>query len=115
MSLPATAPDPVSALAERADSVAEMLRALANTHRLQLLCLLAKHGELSVGALVDGVGLSQPALSQHLAKLRDDAIVTNRRDGQSILYRIADPRVEALMGSLYELFCQPAPSEERPS
>lgn len=101
-----------SELAERAGFVAGLLRTMANASRLQILCLLAQHGELSVGALADGVGLGQSALSQHLARLRTEGIVATRREAQTIHYRIAEPRVEPLMMTLYTLFCadaDPAP------
>ena len=52
------------------------------------------------------VGLSQSALSQHLAKMRDEGLVAFRREGQTLWYRIADPRVEALLATLYELYCK---------
>ena len=96
------------ALADQAEEVSDILRALANANRLQLLCLLAQHEEMSVGALVETVGLGQSATSQHLAKLREEGIVATRRDAQSIFYRIADPRVTDLMRTLYDLFCAPA-------
>ena len=79
-------------LAANAQSAADMLRVLANEHRLQVLCAL-RPGELSVGQIADHVDLSQSALSQHLARLRLDRVVTTRRQGQTIYYRIADPDV----------------------
>jgi DNA-binding transcriptional ArsR family regulator len=60
---------------------------------------------MTVGALVDAVGLSQSALSQHLARMRDENIVTFRRDSQTLWYRIKDPRIEQLMAELHRLFC----------
>ena len=57
--------------------------------------------------LAQAVGLSQSALSQHLAKMRQDGIVAFRRDSQTLWYRIADPRIETLFAALHELFCQP--------
>jgi ArsR family transcriptional regulator len=96
---------PVVALEERAEYVAERLSLLANSRRLLILCELAK-GELSVGAIQGRVGLSQSALSQHLAKLRDAGMVATRRDAQTVYYRIADPELEVLMSALYEAFCR---------
>ncbi len=90
---------------ERAGEVAAMLKALSNRARLMVLCQLAEHGELRVGDLVSAVGLSQSALSQHLAKMRDEEIVTYRRDGKELFYRIADPRCEALLSTLHGLYC----------
>lgn len=94
-------------LAENAAAVADLLKAVANQHRLLILCLLATEQELSVGALVERVGLSQSALSQHLAKLREEHLVTTRRQAQTIFYRIADPRVATLMTTLHNLYCLP--------
>lgn len=86
--------------------VANTLRALGNERRLMILCRLVEAGEMTVGALVEAVGLSQSALSQHLAKMRDENIVTFRRDSQTLWYRIADPRIEHLMAELHRLFCR---------
>jgi DNA-binding transcriptional ArsR family regulator len=60
---------------------------------------------MTVGALAEAVGLSWSSLSQHLARMRDDNIVTFRRDSQTLWYRIADPRIEQLMAELHRLFC----------
>ena len=68
------------------------------------------NGERSVSALEAVVPLSQSALSQHLAKLREYGVVTTRREAQSIYYSLADPRVASLIGTLYELFCAPTKS-----
>ena len=95
----------------RAGEVAGVLKALANQRRLMLLCKLVELGQASVGQLAEAVGLSQSALSQHLAKMRDEGLVGFERSGQSLFYRIADPRVEALLGQLYQLYC--APKETR--
>ena len=89
-----------------AAQVADLLKALGNQRRLMIMCKLAEHGEMRVAALADEVDLSQSALSQHLAKLRAEALVTFRRDGQTLWYRIADPRCESLLATLYRLYCQ---------
>jgi ArsR family transcriptional regulator len=89
-----------------ATDVADILRALANERRLMILCKLVERGEASVNSLVEAVGLSQSALSQHLARMRDEGIVATRRESQTIWYRIADPRIEQLFGLLYELYCK---------
>jgi ArsR family transcriptional regulator len=86
--------------------VAEVLRTLGSERRLMVLCRLVESGEMTVSALAETIGLSQSALSQHLAKMRDDGIVTFRRDGQSLWYRIADPRIEQLMAELHRLYCR---------
>lgn len=83
-------------------AAAELLRVLGNEHRLRVLCAL-RMGELSVGRLAGRVGLSQSALSQHLARLRADGVVATRRDAQTIYYRIADDDVLALVAAVAEL------------
>lgn len=90
----------------KADKVAETLKAIGNARRLMVLCKLVEHGEATVAALAQEVGLSQSALSQHLAKMREEQLVTFRRESQTLWYRIADPRVEALLGALYDLYCK---------
>ena len=92
-------------LQEGAQQAAAFLRALGNESRLLVLCLLGKHGELSVGALQAEVGLGQSALSQHLARLREDGLVASRREGQTVYYRIDDPRAGRMFDLLAELFC----------
>ena len=88
-----------------AAAVAGLLRALGNQRRLMIMCKLAEHGEMTVGDLAGEVSLSQSALSQHLARLRAEGLVAFRRESQSAWYRIADPRCEALMVTLYQLYC----------
>jgi ArsR family transcriptional regulator, virulence genes transcriptional regulator len=90
--------------------VANVLRTLGNERRLMILCKLVEADEMTVGALVEAVGLSQSALSQHLAKMRDDNVVTFRRDSQTLWYRIADPRIEQLMAELHRLYCRETPA-----
>jgi ArsR family transcriptional regulator, virulence genes transcriptional regulator len=87
--------------------VADILRALANERRLLILCKLVEWGEANVNSLAEAVGLSQSALSQHLAKMRNEGLVTFRRESQTVWYRISDPRVEQLFATLHRLFCQP--------
>ena len=98
----------LAALEAKAAEAARMLRLLANENRLLLLCLLVAEGEMTVGRLAEALGLSQPALSQHLARLREDGLVAARRDAQSMHYRIADPRAARLLAVLHELYCPPA-------
>lgn len=88
----------------RASEASVFLKALSNENRLIILCNLLQD-ELSVGALNERVLLSQSALSQHLALLRKDGLVTTRRDSQTIFYSIADPRVKELIQTLHDLFC----------
>jgi ArsR family transcriptional regulator len=89
----ATRIDP-RALEARAGEVAATLAALANDRRLLILCKLVEDGEATVGALAEEVGLSQSALSQHLARMREEGIVAFRRDAQTLWYRIADHRID---------------------
>ncbi len=90
----------------KAGQVADMLKAIGNARRLMLLCKLVEHGERTVGDLAREVGLSQSACSQHLAKMRDEGLVTYRRESQTLWYAIADPRVETLLATLYQLYCK---------
>ena len=90
----------------KAGQVADMLKAIGNARRLMLLCKLVEHGERTVGDLAREVGLSQSACSQHLAKMRDEGLVTYRRESQTLWYAIADPRVETLFATLYQLYCK---------
>ena len=94
------------AVESKVAGLAALLRALSNERRLRVLCKLMESGEMTVTTLSNAVGLSQSALSQHLARMRDEAIVTCRREGQTIWYRIADPRIEQLYLSLDALFCR---------
>ena len=93
------------ALEAKAGQVAELLGALANDRRLLILCKLVEVGEATVGSLAADIGLSQSALSQHLARMRDEGIVTFRRDAQTLWYRIGDRRIETLLSTLHRLYC----------
>jgi len=96
----------------KAAEVATVLRALANERRLMVLCKLVEQGEANVGALAAAISLSQSALSQHLATMRAEGLITYRRDGQALWYRIADPRIERLFATLHQLFCvEPSANE----
>jgi len=72
-----------------------------------ILCKLVEWGEGNVNSLAEAAGLSQSALSQHLAKMRSEGLVVFRRDSQTLWYRIADPRIEQLFATLHQLFCAP--------
>jgi len=78
---------------------------MSNASRLVILCHLAQ-GERSVGELERAVGLSQSGISQHLALLRRQSVVTSRRVRQTVLYSIGSAEVAALMATLHELFCR---------
>jgi len=90
-----------------AAEVAGVLRAVADEQRLMILCKLVEWGEANVTALAETVGLSQSALSQHLARMRGEGLVTYRRDSQTLRYRIADRRIEDLLATLHKLYCKP--------
>ncbi len=92
------------AMAEKGEDVAGFLKGLANPHRLAVLCCLAD-GERSVGMLVAATGISQSSMSQHLARLKEEGIVTVRRDHRTLYYRIDHPAVSEIMTVLYRHFC----------
>jgi len=92
-------------LQSRALRAAGMLKAMANPVRLMVLCQLAE-GEKSVGELEKVADVSQSALSQHLALLRERGLVSNRREGQSIFYSLNGPEAPALLAALYEVYCR---------
>ena len=95
----------VRSFAGEAEKAAGLLRAMSNGQRLLILCHLAEEGELSVGQLCDRLDLSQSALSQHLARLRDEGLVATRRQAQSVFYSVCDPRADQLLALLHDLFC----------
>jgi DNA-binding transcriptional ArsR family regulator len=95
----------LAALRRNAGAAASMLRALANERRLMILCLLIVDEELSAGELAQEIGLSQSATSQHLAKMREEGLITFRRESQNIHYRIADPNVKRLIATLKTIYC----------
>jgi len=97
----------IDALRAKAVLAEGFLKTLANRRRLLIVCELLG-GERSVGELADAVGLSQSALSQHLAKLRRTHLVATRRRAQTIFYSLADPGVAAVTTALYDRFCRPA-------
>ncbi|ATN32814.1 transcriptional regulator [Rhizobium sp. ACO-34A] len=87
-----------------ADDASELLKALANRHRLLILCQLAE-GEQSVGQLAEFLGIRDSTVSQHLALLRRDKIIAGRRDGQTIWYRIESEPARNVITTLYETYC----------
>jgi DNA-binding transcriptional ArsR family regulator len=89
-----------------ATEAAKLLKALSNERRLMILCQLGDR-ELPVGQIQPLVGLSQSALSQHLAVLREQGVVATRRDGQTIYYRVSDPAAVKVVATLAEIFCPP--------
>lgn len=101
-----TAKPPSRHLADQAEQAARIMGLLGNSRRLLILCQLTERKEMTVGDLADAVGLSQSALSQHLTKMRGEGLVTFRRNSQQAYYRIADPRLAKLLGTLERLYCE---------
>jgi len=96
----------ISLFEASASNAASLLRSLGNERRLMILCQLAE-GELTVGDLYPRIGLSQSALSQHLAILREQKIVKTRRESQTIYYRISNPSAMKVIQTLAEIYCPP--------
>jgi DNA-binding transcriptional ArsR family regulator len=93
-------------LQDKAAMASKLLKAMSNQHRLMILCQLVQ-GEKCVGELEAVVGLSQSALSQHLARLRRDALVKTRRSAQTIYYSLDGEEASAVIQTLYDLYCSP--------
>lgn len=92
---------------ERAEEAARLLKALGNPQRLRLLCMLVGT-EMSVGQLNEQLPeLSQSALSQHLAKLREEGLVRTRRESQLIWYSLEEGPAQEIIGTLYSIYCAP--------
>ena len=106
-----TAPDfTVEQMREAASRATAMLRVLANEDRLLLLCQLTQ-GEACVSDLEELLGIRQPTLSQQLGILRNENIVSTRREGKKIFYQISDVRAVQMLNTLYDLYCvMPAPA-----
>jgi DNA-binding transcriptional ArsR family regulator len=98
----------IERLEQRAGDAAQLLKLLANETRLLILCRLVAEREMSAGAIVEAAGLGQSAVSQHLARLRDDNLVATRRDGQTIYYRVADRNVARIIALLKDIYCRDA-------
>jgi len=113
MAASAAAPD-AHELAEHAETAARLLKALANSHRLQVLCVLGEE-ELSVGEINTRVPLSQSALSQHLKVLREDGLVTTRRASQTVYYRVAPGPAMDVIAVLHRHYCAAPPVRQRKS
>jgi DNA-binding transcriptional ArsR family regulator len=97
----------VSLLEKKASEAADMLKSISNKWRLLILCQLVKR-ELSVGELLEVIDLSQSALSQHLAVLRESDLVSTRRESQSIYYSLKGDEVSAILAVLYQIYCTPS-------
>lgn len=90
---------------ERAEEAAQLLKLLSNAHRLQILCLLVD-GEMTVGQINARLtDLSQSALSQHLARLREQGMVLTRREAQTIWYALAEGPSQCIMLALHGIYC----------
>ena len=92
------------AMHENAANAVRLLKSLANESRLIVMCVLAE-GEISVGHLNRRIDLSQSALSQHLAILRDQGLVKTRRESQTIYYSLSDSDAISLIRNLHDIFC----------
>ena len=94
-----------NAMQKNASEAVTLLKGLANESRLMIMCVLTE-GELSVGQLNQRINLSQSALSQHLAVLREQGLVNTRRESQTIYYRLADSPAMSVIGLLHEVYCE---------
>ena len=101
-----------TALRKAADGACSLLKALSNPDRLLLLCHLTQ-GEMRVGDLEEKSGIAQPTLSQQLAVLREEGLVSTRREGKSIHYSIDSPQALAVMTVLYQQFCEAPKGRKR--
>jgi ArsR family transcriptional regulator, virulence genes transcriptional regulator len=97
----------VNDMVTAADEASGLLKALSNRHRLIIVCQLTEQ-ERSVGELAALLKIRDSTVSQHLALLRRDALVTARRDGQTIWYSIGSPQARELVRTLYRVYCAPA-------
>ncbi|MFM8511546.1 MAG: ArsR/SmtB family transcription factor [Betaproteobacteria bacterium] len=94
----------LATLRQSAAVACRLLKALSNPDRLLLLCQLSQ-GEKTVGELESLVGIVQPTLSQQLGVLREEGLVSTRREGKHIHYTLSSPQAMAVMGVLYQQFC----------
>lgn len=91
-----------------AEQASELLKSLANRHRLLIVCQLID-GERSVGEMAEFLGIRNSTVSQHLALLRKDGVVSARREGQTIWYSISSGPARELLKTLYRIYCGPQP------
>ena len=87
-----------------AAEASRLMKVLANPDRLMLLCQLSQ-GEHNVGELEAALGITQPTLSQQLTVLREEALVSTRREGKHVYYRVDSPQALAVIRTLYQQFC----------
>jgi DNA-binding transcriptional ArsR family regulator len=102
-----------SVLAQRSAVASRILKAMSNPRRLQALYEM-HGGECSVGDLVERIGISQSAMSQHLARLRSTGIVTTRRDAQTIYYSLGSAEARAILETLYGLYAEGLAEAKKP-
>ena len=105
-------PKEVAELLEQARKASELLKALSHETRLIILCLLSE-GEKSVSELEETLSMPQAAVSQQLARLRFDRLVSTRRDGRVIYYSIASSEIAGIIEQLYTLFCAPVRGDKK--
>lgn len=96
----------VDAMVAQSEAAAELLKAIANAQRLRILCMLIE-GEMNVSQLNQHLSLSQSALSQHLGVLREKNLVSYRKSAQTVIYRVADGPVTAIIQTLHDVYCPP--------
>jgi DNA-binding transcriptional ArsR family regulator len=99
-----------AAMARQADTAVDLLKAMANPQRLRILCLLIE-GERSVSDINGQVPLSQSALSQHLAVLREKGLVTTRKQSQTVYYQVAQGPVYQVIETLHDVYCPITPND----
>lgn len=104
--------DDFEQLAEQARKASDLMKALSHENRLLILCLLVER-ERSVSELEDIMRMPQAAVSQQLARLRGDRLVSARRDGRVIYYSIASSEVSGVISSLYDIFCARVRTQQR--
>jgi len=100
-------------LASKSAEASRLLSVLSNQQRLRILCEL-QSGERSVTSLEAAIGLSQSALSQHLAKLRAAGVVATRREAQTIYYSVSNEKATRVLALLYDMFCKPTAAAATP-
>jgi DNA-binding transcriptional ArsR family regulator len=92
-------------MVDNAKRASDFLKALAHESRLMILCILAE-GEKSVSELEQQLSLRQPTVSQQLARLRADGLVSTRRDGKIVYYSLASDEARVVIGAIYDVFCR---------
>ena len=97
---------------QAADRASDLLKALSNRHRLLIICQLID-GEHSVGELAEFLDLRDSTVSQHLALLRKDGLVSARREAQTIFYSIASEPAREILKTLYQVYCAPKSAKTR--